>query len=146
MVDINRRTMLRTAAAGIAGLAVTGGTAAAAPAGGSKAADSEDCLPPLGPVRVTPSDIRYQDLVHRGNNIRYIARPGSSTEPVDADYHVWFPTADSRLRIDGLPAWSEVSTRPTEFREFAGGHFYLTQTEPAIQALRELVERYAAAG
>ncbi len=75
MVDVNRRTVLRTAAASIAGLAVTGGTAAAAPAGSAGQRDSAGCLPPLGPVRVTATDIQYQDLVHRGNNIRYVAHP-----------------------------------------------------------------------
>lgn len=58
---------------------------ASSPAGGA----ADGCPPPLGPVTVPPTDVRYQELV-RGRNKRYVASPeyvrvvGSTKQVVQA--------------------------------------------------------------
>ncbi len=65
-------------------------------------------------------------------------------EPLDADYHVWFGRDDRLLPTEQLPGWQAVSARPVELRDFAGGHFYLTRSEPPVRALCALLAGYAA--
>lgn len=75
-------------------MAIAGGTgAAAAPAGtSSEGAErlGERCLPPVGPVKVTPDDPRYTKLKLRGANLRFRGQPdyfrlvGSTQQVVDA--------------------------------------------------------------
>ncbi|WP_326560149.1 FAD-binding oxidoreductase [Micromonospora sp. NBC_01796] len=72
MGDHTRRSLLRrTAVAAAAGVAVHQGLAAS-PASG---APGPAWPPPFGPIRVTPDDPRYQDLVQRRYNLRFEGTP-----------------------------------------------------------------------
>ncbi|MEU4245487.1 FAD-binding oxidoreductase [Actinoplanes sp. NPDC026619] len=85
MVEHTRRSVLRTAA-----LAATGAGLAGPLIAEPAAAATTECLPPFGPALVGPDDPRYQELVLRGYNRRYVANPdqirvvGTTGQVVDA--------------------------------------------------------------
>ncbi|MET7427270.1 FAD-binding oxidoreductase [Dactylosporangium sp. NPDC005555] len=86
MSEHTRRQVLRTAAVA-AGLAAA--QTVVAPAAAVASPPAGGCPPPMGPVTVTPTDVRYPELV-RGRNIRYVASPdyvrvvGSTNQVVQA--------------------------------------------------------------
>lgn len=74
MPEQDRRSVLRNTALVVAGLAA-GQAIAPGVASAAVAEPGNECPPPLGPVTVLPTDVQYPDLVHRGNNIRYVGTP-----------------------------------------------------------------------
>lgn len=91
---MNRPKLLGASIAGSAAATVTGGTGAEAAqadaASGRPEQRDERCLPPAGPVKVTPDDPRYLNLNLRGANSRFSGKPdyiqlvGSTKHVVDA--------------------------------------------------------------
>jgi aclacinomycin oxidase len=71
LTELTRRGFFGSAA--VVGGAVAGLTAG----GGAASAGTEPCFPPPDVVAVGPDDRRYQDLVTRGYNSRFAARPES---------------------------------------------------------------------
>ncbi|MGW6982590.1 thioesterase II family protein [Streptomyces sp. NPDC054932] len=57
-------------------------------------------------------------------------------EPLDCPVHAFYGEDDADARLEDVDAWAEVTTGPFTRKLFPGGHFYLTDHEPAL--LREL--------
>lgn len=70
MAEYTRRELLRNTA-----IATTAGVVAHHAGGAPPASATVTCPPPLGPVRVTPDDPRYPDLVQRRYNLRFEGHP-----------------------------------------------------------------------
>ncbi|MFI2238022.1 thioesterase II family protein [Streptomyces chrestomyceticus] len=62
-------------------------------------------------------------------------RPGPP-KMLDCPVHAYYGEDDADNRAPDVDAWAEATTGPFTSRSFPGGHFYLTDHEPAL--LREL--------